>query len=452
MALASFTTLPPELKARIVEMASNQEAAWRLRVIAPAGRVGHINSLSALALVNKELRSLAAKHQFKSIFRFRILPRYAHHITEIWFLDWHSTEGAEQVLMIAGLLPALRALRFGAQAATSLFGPGVTLRGDLEDEEASHRASIIASFASRIDFLVLYDFKPSEAIGLVRAFSSNLRTLAFLDLKDDSTDRIRDLLRTITSLAALNSLSIDLHADSAGWPSEALPPLEHNPPPIKCLQLFFFPFRDAIFQFVGQFSSTVETLTLELKSPEAISISAIHLPHLINFHLTVQKLDHVNEVTKALLLTRTLTTLDILAPRNGQSGTEDPALLRVLDSQPGLFRLELGASRRCAPFRDFTPSRDLSSPSALSAYSHLVHSRGLDPSVLDQPHLSPFHPKAHLDYTMKEQPFLSQALRRTLEFGMVELERMEAEGSVAKAVGWVPKLKALEDERLAWKD
>ncbi|KAL8291472.1 hypothetical protein RQP46_002450 [Phenoliferia psychrophenolica] len=64
MARASFNTLPLELKARVVEMTSDQEEKWSERVKDLDERAGHINGLSSLALVNKELRTLAAKHQF----------------------------------------------------------------------------------------------------------------------------------------------------------------------------------------------------------------------------------------------------------------------------------------------------------------------------------------------------------------------------------------------------
>ncbi|KAL8277089.1 hypothetical protein RQP46_010517 [Phenoliferia psychrophenolica] len=283
MARASFSTLPLELKARIVEMTSDQEDAWRRRVKKAERAAAHINSLSALALVSRELRDLAAKHQFRvlsadraslSVFRFRVLPRYGHLITTIRFYNSHAKEGSEYALSITGQLPALRSLAFQAGAATRLFGSGVTLKDDLEDEEASDRGSILKFLSPRIEALKLFDFEPSEAVGLVRA-CRNLKTLGL-----------------------------------KGFPS----------------------------------------------------------------------------------------------------------------------------------------------PSSLAAYSRLVHSRGLDPSVLDRPHLTPFHPDAQLNYTENEVDFLEAVLGRTLTFGQLELKRMLAEGNVAKAVGWVAKLKALEEERLVWND
>lgn len=65
MARATFSTLPLELKARVVEMTSDQEDIWADRVKNPEARVNHVNCLSSLALVNKEFRDLAAAHQFR---------------------------------------------------------------------------------------------------------------------------------------------------------------------------------------------------------------------------------------------------------------------------------------------------------------------------------------------------------------------------------------------------
>ncbi|KAL8291542.1 hypothetical protein RQP46_002520 [Phenoliferia psychrophenolica] len=222
IARASFMTLPLELNAKVVEMVSDQEDAWRDRVEDPEGRVGHINCLSSVALVNKELRGLAAKHQFDTlvsdkawqpVFRFAILQRFGHHITRVSFVKSDSTQ-FDNVLAIISQLSSLRALTFTREAAVALFG----------------------------------------------------------------------------------------------------------------------------------------------------------------------------------------------------------------------------------------------SASSLAAYAELVRSRDMDPSVLDQRHLSPFHPNAGLDYTGNKASYLKEALVRTLEFGRNEVERMFGEGNVARAVGWVAKLKALEDERLVWKD
>ncbi|KAL8291480.1 hypothetical protein RQP46_002458 [Phenoliferia psychrophenolica] len=330
MARASFTTLPVELKARIVEMTSDQEGMWKTRVEdskeeKEAEDADHINCLSSLALVNKELRELAAKHQFKllpadrashPVFRFIVLPRHGHRFTAIRLDDNDPMDGAELALSCMGQLPALRELNMTSQIASDLFGPGVTLRPDSDD---------------------MTTFQPSETVALIRRFP-NLKTLWLIGLGDPDEDGHLHEFATL-----------------------------YNPPD------------------------------------------------------------------------------DPLLPT-------DPTFLTFLDQQPSLNRLWLwdnslnngpGVNQESSP---------LPPPSFLSAYDRLVRSRGLDPSVLDQPHLGPFHPNAKLDFTKEDHEHLAGSLRRTLEFGLFELDRMVAEGSVARTVEWVPMLKALELERLAWKD
>ncbi|KAL8291583.1 hypothetical protein RQP46_002561 [Phenoliferia psychrophenolica] len=167
MARASFTTLPLELKARVVEMTNNQEDAWDLRARDDAG---HINCLSALALVNKELRSLAAEHQFKvlsakraalPIFRYHVLPFYGNHIHEIQVYDDASVEGSDNALLAVGHLPALDTLRLQSGKALELFGSFQNT--DPSDDITTYRARMLAITSTKITTLVLYGFDPAEA-------------------------------------------------------------------------------------------------------------------------------------------------------------------------------------------------------------------------------------------------------------------------------------------------
>ncbi|KAL8291416.1 hypothetical protein RQP46_002394 [Phenoliferia psychrophenolica] len=328
MTRASFTTLPLELKARIAEMASDQEDMWRVRVIDPGQCTGHINCLSSLALVNKELRELAAKHQFKvfkasraasPIFRYSILQRHGHHIRDIFFYQLPSeAEGAELALSYMGQLPALDSLNFIGFSAKKLFGDG-----------------------------------PSETLALIKTFTN------------------------------VKSLSVKL-------------------------------------------TDSTQTEGLLAQLPILLRLLASASPSLAEFSC---------DSTRGEAITPT-----------------DPALITLLASKPALRFLWLLGTDPGFPTDEDPAPRVLPSPSELSAYASLIQSRGLDPSVLDEHHLTPFHPSAKLDYTENEAGFLKNVLGRTLDFGRSELERMFAEGNVAKSIGWVAKLKAVEDERLAWKD
>ncbi|KAL8287259.1 hypothetical protein RQP46_003711 [Phenoliferia psychrophenolica] len=470
MARASLSTLPLELKAKVVEMVSDQENAWKDRVKDPEARRGHINSLSSLALVNKELRELAAKHQFKRlyanfrtsqpIFRFRILPRYGQHITEVRFPNSPTREELEYVLSITAQLPSLRALLFGQTAATSLFGPGITLSDNPEDEATSYRASMMTHIGHKITVLVLYDSKPSEATGLVRA-CPNLRTLGLLSMKDPTMESgINNLVKSITSLQHLESLGIRLALScEQGWPNEALAPLQQNPPPVKYLQLAFPPFTEDTLRLVDVFRSTLETLVLEPWHHEHTwtdvpALPSLNLPLLTSLSLCIQELGHLEHLSRILLSNNSnLYHLTVSLPNSGELDPTEPSLVRVLGSQPNLRRLNLGRPYDYLPLTRPPPTDDLASPSSLAAYSSLVHSsRNLDRAVLDQPYLTPFHPKAKLDYSEGDLHFLGGVLDRTLAFGRMEVKRMVAEGSVKQAVAWVEKLKQVEEARLAWTD
>ncbi|KAL8291417.1 hypothetical protein RQP46_002395 [Phenoliferia psychrophenolica] len=470
MACASFPTLPPELKAKIVKVTSDQEYAHRIRVEdgPEPQRAGHINSLSSLALVDKELRQLAATHQFKilkasrassPVFRYSILQRHGHHIVKIKFSASSNVglDGEELSLSIMDRLPALRELDFSHAKATKLFGSGVTLRPDLENETGSYRASILAFISHKIEYLTLYSFPLAETVALIKEFP-NLKRLDLFNLRNPhQVERLEDFTSAISSLRKLQDLLIDMNEGSTGvWPAEALAPLAHDPPRVEILELHNLPLWEHTVQLVKIFSSTLRCLTLEFEpqvaTPDLTSVTPIQLPHLKTLELSTIR-------ARLPALFRLLTSASTISLFTHYSHPDDdvpleptdPVLLSFLNSQSSLRVVHLWDTD-FEFFQDGPPVTILPSPTFLVAYTNLVESRSLDPTVLDFPHLSPFHPHADLDYTENESKFLTATLRRTLQFGMDELDRMEAEGNVAKSVRWVPRLRALEDERLAWKD
>ncbi|KAL8291478.1 hypothetical protein RQP46_002456 [Phenoliferia psychrophenolica] len=436
MACASFSTLPPELKARIVEIASDQEDAYKERVQNAEERASHINGLSALALVNKELRDLAAKHQFK--------------------LSEEGERELEDALAIMPQLPSLRGLSVALESAVALFGPGVTLGA------APYRAAILDRISAQITLLVLNEFTPSTSIALVQKFP-NLRTLCFRTLGDGiNEEETKELVGAIASLRHLTHLAVDLAPATPAWPMEVLGPLASAPPPIQTLQLLWFPLDHHTIDLIRLFGSTLETLCLELRStgPDSESdlskLDPLQLPRLTTLNLVKEEPSGFDHLTRLLASTSTLSTLSSLSFALTQDGWLDStmlALVRVISSQTTLRRLQLGETIYSHPvFSQLSFEDGLASPSSLAAYADLIHSRGLDPTVLDRPHLTPFHPKANLDYTENEGEYLAEVLDRTLNFGRTELKRMVAEGRAASAVEWVEMLKPLEAKRLAWKD
>ncbi|KAL8291585.1 hypothetical protein RQP46_002563 [Phenoliferia psychrophenolica] len=393
-------------------MTSDQEDAYKERFRDPDERAGLIDSLGSLALVNKELRELAAKHQFnylssgkasQLIFRFAILPRYGLYITEVHFLGHDETQ---------------------LDNAQRLTGHPYWI-----------------------------------SVALIRRFP-NLKMLLLEDVGDaENEEEIKSLMGAIATLHHLKHLAVDLSGDALmeGWTREAFGPLASDPPPLQTLQLVWFALDHDIIDLISIFGSTIETLCLELWSPEPepdlSSRDPIRLPHLTCLDLNLSPSVAVfQEVIRILSPGPHLSSLSYNSSNSGLLDPTMPTLVAALGAHPALLRVQLGELVVKRPLAKFPPTEDLASPSSLAAYAHLVHSRNLDASVLDRPHLTPFHTEANLDYTENEGAYLVEVLDRTLDFGRTELKRMVAEGRAASAVAWVAALKPLEDKRLAWKD
>ncbi|KAL8291545.1 hypothetical protein RQP46_002523 [Phenoliferia psychrophenolica] len=415
---ASFTSLPFELKAKVVAMV------------------------------------LYARRASPPIFRFTIVPTYGHHIREVNFYNNASNEGSDNALSAMGQSPVLDTLGLQSGKALELFGS--FQNPDQNDSTTTYRARMLAILSPKIKTLELHNFNPAEASAVVRRFP-NLTALGLIDLENArQADDISDLFSAIASARGLSSLAIDRADDvDSDWPSEALAPLERDPPPIKTLQLLDFPLEDLTFRIISCVASTLERLSLqavETDQPQPLDLSSItplRLPHLSHLNLYIQK-ELVSQLPRILTSSSTLSYVSLLYIDESVDST-DPAILSFLDSQPTLRLVHLEEFTNYHPLPTFSCFQP-PAPSHLADYSHLVHSRSLDSRVLDKPHLTPFDPDASLDYTKNEISYLAEVLDRTLDFGRIELKRKVAEGSVASAVEWVKMLKPLEEKRLAWKD
>ncbi|KAL8287326.1 hypothetical protein RQP46_003778 [Phenoliferia psychrophenolica] len=470
-ARASLTSLPLELKEKIVKMASAQEEAWNMRVC-PASKeeADHINSLSSLALVNKEFRELAAKHQFKVLkahqaslpaFRYLILPSYADCFTKVDFYlseDHGELEESEEALLSIPRLPSLCSLSFSQDAATALFGLGVTLESDPTDVLGYSRIKILLSVLhEQIRTLVLTDFSPSASVALIRA-CPNLTTLGLynMDLGDTDQGGLRDeLWNAIASARKLTDLTILANDGSLSGIPDAL---ARDPPPLQCLQLLDFPFENHTFEFIRLFSTTIKRLSLDLKARDLTldiaSITLTRLPHLTHLSLLLHRQRDLGSDLHPFSPLRALRHLS-LHYHDSSVDPADPALISFLTCQPFLRRAKLGTFEPRHLYVSYDDVSETYSSSTDADWKRRPARLGSSQSfsgVLEQTHPSPFHPDANLDYASDNVDNLREALDRTLDFGKIELERMIAEGNVAKAVGWVETLRPLEDERLAWKD
>ncbi|KAK4701060.1 hypothetical protein P7C70_g5178, partial [Phenoliferia sp. Uapishka_3] len=472
-ARASFSTLPLEIKARIVEMASLQEDGFKERVLVKSERIGHVNSLSALATVSWELRGLAAKHQFKVLcstqvqdeaFRFSILIDHPH---QIQLVQMMGTDRAKlsQAMSILPQLHALRGLTFTLEAAQILFGPVVKNLDNFEDRDPEFSVNNgynirgLRRIAEKVHLLSLDDFSSMAAATLVSYFP-NLRTLSLIDVTDSTGDDFNLLAVALSSLRSLTHFSLEA-ADTENpiTVPTSLDILRALPPPIRCLQISLGELSQPLLDFISIFGPTLVTLDLRVDtqtpgSSELAPLLPLHLPHLSNLAIR----DCWARTPRLFSLLANCNLHKFAYCENDDDGEVDffpPHVLDCIKSQKNLRQLKLGVGLRLSilgatyinPSQSETPS-----PSTVTAYFNLVHSRGLDTSPLEESFLSPFHRRAKLDFAQGELDYLAGALGRTLEFGRNELERIIAEGDVSKAVRWLKTLGRLERERLGWRD
>ncbi|KAL8287558.1 hypothetical protein RQP46_003416 [Phenoliferia psychrophenolica] len=198
---ASLTTLPTEIKAKIVEMAFDSQEAWKKRD--PEGFTAAFepdddetrSRWHPMSLMNKEFRELSVPHIFKvlhshrtlhSDFRPRIYWKHRKHISRVVLqptvADDRSLEDTFSVVLPG--LANLRSVDVSYEASAQLFGDFASR----EVPTSSHKLRL-ASFQSfgykltRLALDCLYLSHPigaEEEIGFLRAFKDTpLQSLAY---------------------------------------------------------------------------------------------------------------------------------------------------------------------------------------------------------------------------------------------------------------------------------
>ncbi|KAL8287560.1 hypothetical protein RQP46_003418 [Phenoliferia psychrophenolica] len=252
---ASLTTLPTEIKAKIVEMAYLQQEAWKERD--PEGFRAAVKDDHSrwhpLSLVSKEFRELSAVHIFKVLnswqtidptFRSLIYWKHRDRISRARLdisSDQRSLEDTFEVILPG--LPNLRSLNITYEASVELFGdvPG----GEIPTETHKLRLASFGSFGSQLTQLELDCFK----------------YLAYNFLNDVDTT---DLLEALFSLTNLDTLTL-ISAHHAGFPQEWTrdwwDARQWTPPPVKHLSLELLHTKE-VSTFINLFTNTLQSLTL----------------------------------------------------------------------------------------------------------------------------------------------------------------------------------------------
>ncbi|KAL8287557.1 hypothetical protein RQP46_003415 [Phenoliferia psychrophenolica] len=425
---ASLTTLPTEIKAKIVAMAYLQQEAWKERdpkTFKAAFETDDAETRSRwhpLSLVNKEFRELYIPHIFRAI--------------AVVHLDHRPTDAKDPALERAfdllSLLPGLRELHISFDAADYLFG-------DFSDDDDSppkkeqHRLRLanLASFGRRLERLDLEYLRVATTVALLHA-SPWLRSLKMLIYGLDEND-FRCLMDAMASLQ--NLVDLEIFSEDPLPLTAICDPRHWTPPPIKFLHIGIG-CQDISIQFARLFAGTLESLRTwwarHEEGPWTPVGPPLQLPHLR--HLTI--IDDVLEAEAESQILDVFKESPLLsisyATRHGNPIHSNTALETFLDRQPNLRRINIGARGVADP--DGYISRFRMSPSDLTAYANLVRSRGLEADFEDAEH-NPFAPKRPIE-------------KHNIEYGKEEI----AEEDVAKAARWIGVLGALEGERTLWKD
>ncbi|KAK4698868.1 hypothetical protein P7C70_g7401, partial [Phenoliferia sp. Uapishka_3] len=350
-------------------------------------------------------------------------------------------------------LPAIHALAFPFDAAQHLFGTFVEGTPSTLEGEATiaYHLRILRRIGPTIRFLSLDHFTIAAAASLVSCFP-NLRTLSLAEVTPKAEDDLQKILDALASLQSLTHLSVEAETTFHIYPSPtSFDKLRANPPPLKCLQIFLGQLDQPLLDLISIFSPTLLMLDLRVQEGENPADlppgTRLHLPLLSSLILC-----EYGDSTPDLF---TLFDNNGLVRFSYRGNTDDELdqshVVNFIARQTILHELHLGYSPPLNFWGSSSLVPKLPTPSAQLNYSKLVHSRDLDPSVLDDTHSSPYHPDANLGYDDDAMDCLTDALAQTLDFGRIEVKRMVAERNVAKALWWIDVLRRLEEERLDWK-
>ncbi|KAL8278070.1 hypothetical protein RQP46_009530 [Phenoliferia psychrophenolica] len=476
---AEFSSLPTELKSRIFELVANQEDAWRTRSKVIGGMDGseemtHVDGLVEASGVSKEWRSHAVKHLFSTVtaararhptFKYLILPKYAHHITQIEF-EYYSAADAyngmaeaiwDNLFSIIPLFQNLRSMTLDLSAANTLFGDDleVVFEEDLAlDDPQSMRVAALRGMAGRIDDLTLVNFWAGDAAGMLAAWP-NLRRLRLQDLVEVTP--IHKLGERLSNLSVLQTLDIQLAfspiPEEERWPSEALASLREHPPPVSTLRLSYDIHSPTDFQFISIFASTLQHLDLTINlladsivpsTPSALPdpLPQNTLPNLSTLHLTFTKTLRATQPSSfsRLLPSFALSPLTSLVLRETEhdpiNHEEEPSYLRNLGDQfPYLRHFSFG--RRFAHLEPWEIAHSVA----------FCAKRNLSP-----PTATPFDNPWPFRVTDSDNDVLCDGLDQVLNFGKREVGRLRAGGNAADSAALLHSLRPLDAHRRRWQD
>ncbi|KAL8278051.1 hypothetical protein RQP46_009511 [Phenoliferia psychrophenolica] len=504
---ASLLGLPAELKIHIVDLVWRQDEAYKARREAAAGRAldsaseswvdvpGYGKSLHALREVNKELASLGATHLFSvrppvdsplprcfllttsrlqtisasravdPIFRYPIGTLYAGLVQSIVFGTRLELAACAQIVGSLVLFTNLRELHFeDEEIMDNILGPDwVETAPDgigrvlYDDPDYAYSSAALKAATSRIRKIGFGRLWSSSQAGLLLAFFPAIKSVRFHNfVVDDSVAHARgdldtSLSATVQSLVGLEELEVyDPVFEGPGWVSPLWQRHWRSSGTLRSIRIQTQRVYAALWQMVKSLGDSLETLKLHLTifdedfetdlSKPTPSTTPASFPRLKC--LTIDRNGNF-ETPITLILSRLKSapildlTIDILT---------SAALTPVLNQFPTLQRLTLldlwleDGDRLAGE-----EHHKIAVECAARSIELRIESFGVTPKRVTD--LVP-------DETPEEDAALAlnlAAVRRTLEFGLLRLERAR----VDKDVNWdieASMLAPLEQLRLAWED
>lgn len=337
---ATLSSLPLELKARIVELAHLQDLCYRGRwsdedrggcdLVRAARTELHGKGLIALSATSKDFNIVAAVHFFRRItskagsgsyFTIRILPRHAASVRVLRLHNQAESNSVRRGFSYLPHLPHVDDISLDGEGAEELFDPIALTDLDLErqyaeglspdmnaqakdmEEERALGRELFRTFAVRLRKLELHNFPPSDAADLLRV-TPNLVALRLITPSLEDHADLRDVLGSAANLQPLTLEPTLTGANPELGPAWSTVPWRGQ---LTSLTLVDVPATPFMYLFIDSFAPSLRSLVLQIYEPNtpppALRVFLSTFPHLAHLQLTRLDLDSATKMLLSLAST-----------------------------------------------------------------------------------------------------------------------------------------------------
>ncbi|KAL8279528.1 hypothetical protein RQP46_008090 [Phenoliferia psychrophenolica] len=484
----TLSTLPLEIKARITELASLQDARFKERWIPGAPGEALVKalrnewsgrSLVALAQTCRVFNELAAKHLFHTLhytkfdsayFSLRILPRHANHIRTVAFDRTEpspsSIDTLRRLLGVLPSLPSLTKLRLDARVLRALIAdPGSdSLEGVLEhsvdDYDAAACADVLRHALGRLESVELVGFPTADSMLPILELCPKIQSIGISDL-DQATASVGSeaLGRHLACLPALRSLSINARdLVLSEWVTQEWTC------PIESLTLKGFRLELSHLAFIDHLAPTLHRLDLSFLEQNKLSIpprpllsQPLQSPH----SLALRNCCRAQLEALTLPFTGTnplnrLRRLDIDRVERHDYHHGLSIIINLIKTSPDLRHVRFFAND--SPCYAFDSTLNGYEDSGIVFALDSRHDILVDPTLPPKPRMHMYTENIPLGESVAERQWAQRlgarhsALKRALEFGLRHIEHMlesrddDAMEIALASLGPIWGMKLLEDD------